>query len=490
MDAAWEKAKKRCEQVIELRPDYAEAYNNLAILYDKKNDYSNALINYAKAVNLQPDYITAHQNLGLFFLKHNKIDEAIIQFNNVLQLDPALLSAHYYLGNCYLGKNQLDLAKTHYQEVLALNAEHSDTLNNLGVISLKKDEPQLAIDYFTKALAFDIDHEDARNNLAATFMQYDRHENAAKHYRELLRHYPENTEYNYNIAVAYMNLGHLKEAIEHFEKVLKQLPRHAASLNNLAAIYWRLEEKEKAKALLSYSLEIEPENQASRYLLSAATHQEDYEKAPADYIKNLFDNYAVQYDEHLCQELHYALPQKIRELLGRHVTNIKSDNILDLGCGTGLLGPHLKPHCHTLCGVDLSEKMLANAEKTGWYEQLFCDEIQHFLSHTSEKFELIAAAEVFEYFGDLNTIFATVAEHLKPQGLFVFSIELTHKKDFVLQETARFAHNPEYIQFLAEKNHLKILEQLPLSARLQNHQPLASCLFLLKVNSPKYAVKL
>ncbi len=70
----WDEAQHRCEKIIELRPNYAEAYNNLAILYDKKNDYANALKNYAKAVNLQPDYVKAHYNLGLFFLKYGKLN--------------------------------------------------------------------------------------------------------------------------------------------------------------------------------------------------------------------------------------------------------------------------------------------------------------------------------------------------------------------------------------------------------------------------------
>lgn len=478
---SWEAAKKCCEDIIQLRPNYAEAYNNLAILYDKKNDYANALKNYAKAVNLQPDYVTAHQNLGLLFLKHSKLDEAIIQFKNVLELNPLSLSAHYYLANCYLSKDELDLAKTHYLEVLNFNSEHSDALNNLGVVSLKKNEPQLAIDYFTKALAFDIHHEDARNNLAATFMQYDRYENAIRHYRELLKEHSKNSEYHYNIAVAYMNLGHLDESIEHFNNVLKITSHHVASLNNLAAIYWRLGKKKESRTLLAQALNIEPDNQNSRYLLAAATHQENYKKAPHDYIKNLFDNYAIQYNEHLCNELQYTLPQTIGTLLeSLRFIDEEPKNALDLGCGTGLLGQYVKPYYSTLWGVDLSQKMIDNAVKTECYNQLFCDEIETFLLNTSEKFNLITAAEVFEYFGDLESIFAAIANHLKLKGLFIFSIETTQDKDFILQETARFAHNPNYIHSLAERNYFTILQEIPLSSRLQNNQPLSSCLFLLE----------
>lgn len=525
----FEKKKKYCEEVIanysSNHPLYAEAYNNLGVLYDKQNDYENALKNYAKAVNVQPGYAIAHQNLGLLFLRHRQFNEALKQFNNVVQLDENAFVAHYHLGNLYLGKDKLEQAEEHYRAALAMNPEHSDTLSNLGVICLKKDQPQLAIDYFTKALAFDIEHQDARNNMAATFMQYDRYENAARHYRELLQQDPSNEEYHYNIGVAYMNLGHLKEAITHFEYVINKLSagnnRYAASLNNLAAIYWRLEQKDKAKEFLLKALEIDSNNTISQYMLSALTQESDYSFAPEEYVKNLFDNYAVQYDQHLCQELQYQVPRQIKLMLEKYFLEKKLSTgftflgtesaplpleeyeneaqlnfpaskplskkplslSLDLGCGTGLSGEPLKQFSQVLWGVDISEKMLANAEKTKFYDKLYCDEILNFMKNTAEKFECICAAEVFEYVGDLEAVFKLAHDHLHPQGIFVFSIEITKEKTYFLQETARFAHNPDYIRLLAQNNSFKIIQQMPIIARMQNNQPLPACLFLLEANS-------
>lgn len=482
--------KAYCEAMIAEHPDNAEAHHQLAILCDREQDYPNALQHYAKAVNLQPDNVTMHYHLGLFFLKNNQWDEALTQFNNVIALGTETLTialgAYYYSGNLYLAKEQLDLAEQHYTHVLTLNSAHSDTLSNMGVICLKRHQPQLAIDYFTKALAVDNDHEDARNNMAATFMQYDRYENAITHYRELLQKAPNNQEYHYNIAVAYMHMGHLSEAIEHFDWIVQHDAHHAASLNNLAAIYWRLDQKDKAQDFLSRALAIEPNDAASRYMLSAMTHQTDFTAAPTEYVKNLFDNYAVQYDAHLCQQLQYQLPEKINTLLS--ATHYAS--ALDLGCGTGLVGQYLKLHATRLWGVDISEKMLANAKKTGYYDKIIQDDILHYFEQTSEHFDCICAAEVFEYFGDLDAVFQSVAAHLCPEGVFIFSIEvldkaLAIKQSFFLQETARFAHYLDYITALAQKYHFNVLHQIPMTARLQNDQPLASCLFMLRYHKRK-----
>ena len=56
--------------------------------------------------------------------------------------------------------------------------------------------------------------------------------------------------------------------------------------------------------------------------------------------------------------------------------------MVDLGCGTGLLGPLLRPHTTHMIGIDLSPKMLAIAEndKIGIYDHLFIGDMTVLLS--------------------------------------------------------------------------------------------------------------
>jgi len=476
-----DEAERHYLLALQYKPDYAEAHNNLGGFYDKLNHYEKALEHYAKAVNLQPDYMAAHQNLGVFFLKNQQYDEAIKQFNNVLQLEPETLTAHYHLGNLYLERGQLDLAETHYNAALSLDPEHENSLNNLGVVYLKKEVPQLAIDYFTRALALNNNNKEAQSNIAATFMQYERYENAARHYRELLRHEPNSLEYHYNIGVAYMALGHLNEAIVHFEQVLAQSPEHAATLSNLGAVYWRLNKKKKAEDFFESALKIDPDNTSNRYMLSAILQKQDYDKAPQFYIQHLFDHYALGYDKHMYGRLDYRVPQEMEKMLKTYSRPESQWITLDLGCGTGLLGSVLKPFSNYLIGVDLSEKMLEHAKKTSFYDVCYQDEILNFLAHETKCFDCIAAAEVLEYFGDLNRLFSQVSSHLNAQGWFIFSIEIQEKKAaFFLQASARFAHNPSYIQMLAQSHHFNLIASERVKGRLHEGKPLEEQVFLLQ----------
>ncbi|KTD27159.1 tetratricopeptide repeat protein [Legionella maceachernii] len=471
-----DRALEHYQIAIQLAPDYAQAHHNLAAVYASQDKYKQALHHYRQAVHASPDFTTAHFNLGLLLLKNNQLAAAKMQFNNVLTLNPGNPDAEFYLGLLHLEENQLEDAERHFQNVLLHHSEHVQALTNLGVIALKRNEGQLAVDYFTKALAIDNSHLEARNNLAATFIHHDRFENALMHYDVLLKQDPNNIEYLYNSGVAEMALGHLSEAIVHFEKLLSLEEHHFATLNNLAAIYIRLEDKEHARHLLQRAIAANPNDASSRHMLNALTGEQTKAATCPDYAMNLFNNYALYYDQHMQNQLHYNLPQHIARLI-HQLELFHIENAIDLGCGTGLTGVVLREVCRHLIGIDIAAKMLAQAKKKGIYDQVVEADIISFLKKDKHDYDLVVAADVLPYFSDLNNIFAAVAKHLNNKGYFIFSTEISQDEPWQLQPTARFSHHPNYIQELCTQHDLKLVHQEQVIARKQDQQALPVLLF-------------
>ena len=494
------------EKAIELKPDYSQAYANLAKVLEYKKNYAGALQNTIKAIHLDPTLVDNHLSAGLLLMKLGRLAEAKTQFNNVLQLSPDNILAHYYLANISLNDDNLADAEQHYQAVLIIDPEHIDSLVNLGVIRIKQQEPQQAIDLFTKALALDIDNEEARNNLAATFIHHDRYENALMHYDVLLKSNPNNIEYHFNAGVAQMALGHLNEAITHFESILANQPKHIDSLKNLAAIYLRQQQKQSAIALYKQINQLKPNDETANYMLASLDKENVVSQAPNEYVKNLFDNYAYQYDTHLCQKLNYQAPQQLAnylKILSSTSPDIASSpttsemtktatspdlfrgstknklTMIDLGCGTGLSGEILAPMAAHLIGVDLSEKMLAIARSKNVYDELVCQDITDYLNRLKTKIDLFCALDLLPYLGDLTGLFNLIAQHLSEQGQFLFTTEISHDEDYLLQPTARFAHHPDYIKQLADNHHFKIICQQKFTARIQDDKPLAAYFYVL-----------
>lgn len=64
---------------------------------------------------------------------------------------------------------------------------------------------------------------------------------------------------------------------------------------------------------------------------------------PPAFVETLFDQYADHFDEHLVGALDYAVPEMIAQAARDYYALQNPVRILDLGCGTGLAGEHLKP---------------------------------------------------------------------------------------------------------------------------------------------------
>ncbi len=173
-------------------------------------------------------------------------------------------------------------------------------------------------------------------------------------------------------------------------------------------------------------------------------------RAPRAYVETLFDQTAEVFDEVLVDHLGYSVPEQMRQCLEAGEAHAFA-RMLDLGCGTGLVGVALREMAREIIGVDLSENMLAHAFEREVYDDLYVGEAVQFLEEEDgEPFDLITAADVMPYLGDLAPLFAAAAPVLHAGGLLIFSTETLadHQfgdRDWTVGPHQRFAHRLDYV---------------------------------------------
>ncbi|MEA2834741.1 MAG: hypothetical protein QOG66_2943 [Methylobacteriaceae bacterium] len=172
--------------------------------------------------------------------------------------------------------------------------------------------------------------------------------------------------------------------------------------------------------------------------------------APA-YVARLFDQYAPRFEGHLVDGLGYRAPALLRdavaEVCRRTDRSMRFAGALDLGCGTGLAGAAFRDCVERLEGVDLSAGMVALAREKGIYDALpVCDVIDHLQAAPNEVFDLIFAADVLVYIGDLTPLFMQLARVLASGGLFAFTAESHDGRGYALGAQTRYAHSRTYIE--------------------------------------------
>ncbi len=162
---------------------------------------------------------------------------------------------------------------------------------------------------------------------------------------------------------------------------------------------------------------------------------------------------AVHFEQSLVKELGYSLPTQFVKLLQQQAVLVegKSNTVLDLGCGTGLVGQALPGHIKQLDGVDLSQAMLDIAGEKNIYHRLCkANAVDYLITHLLP-YDIIIAADVLIYFGDLRALFSAVKNNSRPGSVFIFSIESLQCENYKLLKSGRFAHNPSYIENLLDE---------------------------------------
>ena len=130
--------------------------------------------------------------------------------------------------------------------------------------------------------------------------------------------------------------------------------------------------------------------------------------------------------------------------------------MIDLGCGTGLVGVALAAAGAEITGVDLSPRMLEIAAARGAYARLEQGELVAVLARIPAlSVHAVLAADVFIYVGSLEAVFAQAARVLAPDGLFAMSVEKLDAGSYQLRPTGRYAQSAAYLRTLAAQSGLQ-----------------------------------
>ena len=122
------------------RPEYADPYNNIGIIYKKKGNYSLAIEYYKQAISLKSDYYQAHYNLGTLYNELGEYDKAIIEFIKAIRVRPTYAKAHNNLGISLMNIREIDEAIAEFEKALNINPAYKEAQNNLEfAYKIKKD---------------------------------------------------------------------------------------------------------------------------------------------------------------------------------------------------------------------------------------------------------------------------------------------------------------------------------------------------------------
>ena len=104
------------DEAIRLKPDFAEAYYNRGITKAELGHHKDAIADYDEAIRLKPDYAKAYNNRGVEKAALGQRTEAIADYDKAIRLQLDHAEAYYNRGNAKVALNLIDEARQDYEK--------------------------------------------------------------------------------------------------------------------------------------------------------------------------------------------------------------------------------------------------------------------------------------------------------------------------------------------------------------------------------------
>ncbi|AXO12935.1 MULTISPECIES: class I SAM-dependent DNA methyltransferase [Thalassospira] len=250
-----------------------------------------------------------------------------------------------------------------------------------------------------------------------------------------------------DVALALVSQGDYTAAIDVARAALAADSDWDEAHFTLGDIYERAGETENAVEAFRQYLMLDPKDRMGaevRLTLLGAAALRD--RLPPDYVRALFDDYAPRFEISLRDRLAYRGPELLFEAIRTHLPEmLRPMDVLDLGCGTGLVGEVFAGHVDAIDGIDLSPRMINRARAKGLYRTLVAGDITDMPADIGTDYSVVIAADVLNYLGDLVPALRAAHDRMKPGGLLVFTLEHGDNFPFDLGPGQRFRHHQRAI---------------------------------------------
>lgn len=339
------------------------------------------------------------------------------------EADPAGL---HEAGVQALGAGDLDRAAALIGQAIACAPGVASFHYNLGIVQKARGRLEEAAASYEHAIALKPEHVDAHNNLGNVLKALGRRQHAKASFQRALQYNPDNADSHYNLGVLACDLGQPDEAVAHLRRCLAIDPA---------------------------------DRRGVKILLAHLGADEAPERTSQAQLADIYNVRARFWD----QERFYFGAMLVADGLRRHANAARLD-ILDIGCGTGLVGLRVRDLAGRMDGVDISSAMLEKAREKNVYDGLFQADLAPFLAQHENRYDAILAAATLIHFGDLEALFQAVADALRDGGLFVFTFFPLSGVDYAIASSIRlaqsgcFGHSPAYVERLAQAAGFAVLE--------------------------------
>jgi tetratricopeptide (TPR) repeat protein len=137
MQGKLDEAAQVNRQVLDLKPDYYDAHNNLGMIYNRQGLKQEAIQEFRLSLAINPDQVIVHSKIGRILADTHHLPESIDEFAQAVRLAPTNAYAHNDLGVALFQMGDYENAAGQFSEAVRVDPSYADARRNLELTQAK-----------------------------------------------------------------------------------------------------------------------------------------------------------------------------------------------------------------------------------------------------------------------------------------------------------------------------------------------------------------
>jgi tetratricopeptide (TPR) repeat protein len=264
------------ENLINQKPDYAEAYVILGNVFRELNMYDESLAAYNTAIIIKPvldegfsncvnNLTNAKSDLAETYLEYGNIlrdlkliDKALASYERSIQINSNYAEAHSNRGIALKELKRLEEAIASYDRAIEINPNLAEAYSNRGIALRVLKRLDEALASFERAIEINPDYVEAYFNRGNVLKDLNLLDEALASHDRAIKINPNFAEAHYNRGNALIALNCLDEAIVSYDKAIEINPNYAEAFSNRGLTLSEFNRLDEAIANYDKAIEINP----------------------------------------------------------------------------------------------------------------------------------------------------------------------------------------------------------------------------------------
>ena len=235
------------------------AHSNLALSYNRKKDYNNALRHAAESLRIMPNP-KAYMNMGNALEKQGKLEESLQSYYAAIRLKPNDMEAYGIVSYVLRNMGNYDKAVEVLNKAIRIRPDFAPTYNYMGIALAEQGKTDEAMKSFAMALEKKPDYDDPHINIGNVLYKQDDLDEAIAEYGIAIQLNPDNAKGHNNMGTALIRKGSFDKAAWHLNQALKLQPDMNDAREKLEGVASLKSKIDGTIAKTKVALENAPEN--------------------------------------------------------------------------------------------------------------------------------------------------------------------------------------------------------------------------------------